>query len=486
MSSRRNNSLIPFESIKIFTLYIFILVLQIDAGYSQVSINADGTQPDNSAMLDISSPNKGVLIPRLSFAQLNAIANPAEGLIVYCTDCSASGTGVVSIFQGGLWKSMPIDCLKPMAPSAGTSIPTVSQITWDWNPVPISLGYKWNTVNQYSTATNIGTNTSFTETGLSCWTSYTRYIWAYNSCGPSPVLAISASTAQVPFSPGPTPAVHISTLTQITWNWITVTGALGYRWSATNSFATATEMGPVTSYTETGLSCGSNYTRYIWAYNLCGHSSPVTLIYSTVNCWACGDPILKNHITGEVAPVNKSTTYGTTTGVPGESTKCWLTSNLGSDHQATSVDDATEASSGWYWQFNQRQGYKHDGTNRSPTSAWISIIDEYTDWTATNDPCTIELGNNWRLPTSTEWTNVDAVNGWVNWNGPWTSVLKLHAAGRLYNNDGSLGLRGVHGAYWGGTQGTSSYGYSIYFFSSSSAVNIYYKSMGFTIRCIRD
>jgi hypothetical protein len=30
--------------------------------------------------------------------------------------------------------------------------------------------------------------------------------------------------------------------------------------------------------------------------------------------------------------------------------------NLGADHQATSVDDATEAFAGGYWQFNRIQG----------------------------------------------------------------------------------------------------------------------------------
>ena len=70
----------------------------------------------------------------------------------------------------------------------------------------------------------------------------------------------------------------------------------------------------------------------------------------------------------------------------------------GADHQATAVDDATEASAGWYWQFNRKQGYKHTGTTVIP--AWnTTSIDEDSDWIPANDPCAIELGAGWRIPT---------------------------------------------------------------------------------------
>jgi hypothetical protein len=95
-----------------------------------------------------------------------------------------------------------------------------------------------------------------------------------------------------------------------------------------------------------------------------------------------------------VAPVNKTVTYGTVTNIPGETSKCWITSNLGADHQATSKDDATEPSAGWYWQFNKKQGYKVTNNNtRTPNTPWIHPINENSDWTAAKDPCTLEMGN---------------------------------------------------------------------------------------------
>lgn len=57
------------------------------SGFSQgVSINETNTPPDPSAMLDVQSTEKGMLIPRMTQAQRNSIASPATGLLVYQTD----------------------------------------------------------------------------------------------------------------------------------------------------------------------------------------------------------------------------------------------------------------------------------------------------------------------------------------------------------------------------------------------------------------
>ncbi|MEP7231212.1 MAG: tail fiber domain-containing protein [Ginsengibacter sp.] len=47
------------------------------------------TTPTASALLDVSSTNKGLLPPRMSTTQMNAIASPASGLIIYNTDDSS-------------------------------------------------------------------------------------------------------------------------------------------------------------------------------------------------------------------------------------------------------------------------------------------------------------------------------------------------------------------------------------------------------------
>lgn len=70
--------------------------------YAQVGI---GTNiPDASAKLEISSINKGFLPPRMTATQRDAITNPAQGLIVYCTNCGISGE--VQVFNGTIWTNL--------------------------------------------------------------------------------------------------------------------------------------------------------------------------------------------------------------------------------------------------------------------------------------------------------------------------------------------------------------------------------------------
>jgi hypothetical protein len=67
-------------------LLLFIL-LAIGMNVSaQFAINNDGSMPDNSAMLDVKSTAKGLLIPRMTAVQRDAIASPATGLLIFCTD----------------------------------------------------------------------------------------------------------------------------------------------------------------------------------------------------------------------------------------------------------------------------------------------------------------------------------------------------------------------------------------------------------------
>jgi hypothetical protein len=67
-------------------LILAMLLLISRMLYSQVSITNDGTTPDNSAMLDVKSTTKGMLVPRMTQSERNCIPSPATGLIVYQTD----------------------------------------------------------------------------------------------------------------------------------------------------------------------------------------------------------------------------------------------------------------------------------------------------------------------------------------------------------------------------------------------------------------
>lgn len=71
---------------------------------AQVGINI--LQPDSNAILDLFSDEKGLLLPRLTTAQMNAIQNPTNGLTIYNTEDS-----IVRYYNNECWlKAYQRDC----------------------------------------------------------------------------------------------------------------------------------------------------------------------------------------------------------------------------------------------------------------------------------------------------------------------------------------------------------------------------------------
>lgn len=67
-------------------LFSILAVLIFSQALIAQSIGIGTTTPNPSAQLDVTSTNKGMLLPRMTLAQRNLIAAPAAGLLVYQTD----------------------------------------------------------------------------------------------------------------------------------------------------------------------------------------------------------------------------------------------------------------------------------------------------------------------------------------------------------------------------------------------------------------
>ncbi|MEE9349109.1 MAG: lamin tail domain-containing protein [Flavobacteriaceae bacterium] len=78
---------------------VILFIFYIFTGYSQVGIGT--TTPDTNAVLDIDSNSKGVLFPRLTDVQRDAIVNPAEGLYIYNLDNHR-----FEYFNGTFWMAL--------------------------------------------------------------------------------------------------------------------------------------------------------------------------------------------------------------------------------------------------------------------------------------------------------------------------------------------------------------------------------------------
>lgn len=81
---------------------LFSAALLISAiSFSQMGVGT--TTPDASAQLDVTSTIKGLLPPRMTMVQMNNIATPANGLIVYCSNCAPVG---IYTFVSPSWSAM--------------------------------------------------------------------------------------------------------------------------------------------------------------------------------------------------------------------------------------------------------------------------------------------------------------------------------------------------------------------------------------------
>jgi len=113
-------------------LFKYLLVVSLLFTYSSILLAQVGigtTSPHHSAILDIHSNNKGILLPRFNKIDRDSkILNPALGLVVYCNDCCVNGA--LSIYDGVKWKNISSVCddTDDIIPPEIPEIPELPQI----------------------------------------------------------------------------------------------------------------------------------------------------------------------------------------------------------------------------------------------------------------------------------------------------------------------------------------------------------------------
>jgi len=91
----------------ILRITLFALFIS-SAAMAQDNMGIGTLAPDPSAILEVSSTNKGVLLPRLTSAQKNGIASPAQGLFIFDTT-----TESFWYYDGNQW----VEALGPIGPA---------------------------------------------------------------------------------------------------------------------------------------------------------------------------------------------------------------------------------------------------------------------------------------------------------------------------------------------------------------------------------
>jgi uncharacterized protein (TIGR02145 family) len=147
-----------------------------DINYTNGKVGIGLSSPDNSALLDVSSTNKGVLIPRMTAAQRDAIPNPACGLMVFNMD-----TKCLSIFNCLVWNDiLPIPsftCGQSFVDSRDNKVySTVLIGTQCWMKTNLNYG---TMINGSQNQTNNGINEKYCYNDLqtNCDTYGALYQW---------------------------------------------------------------------------------------------------------------------------------------------------------------------------------------------------------------------------------------------------------------------------------------------------------------------
>lgn len=185
---------------KTLLLFSAAILIATNFAFSQgTAINATGAASDSSAMLDVSSTSKGILVPRMSTAERNSITSPAQSLLIFNTT-----TTCFEYYFSGIWYSMSCTCVVPPAPviTAASNI-TSASFTANWNVSTGASGYYLDVSTDAGFVTfvpgynnlGVGSVNSYNITGLTCNTTYYYRVRAANSCGVSPAYTQSQLTS---------------------------------------------------------------------------------------------------------------------------------------------------------------------------------------------------------------------------------------------------------------------------------------------------
>jgi hypothetical protein len=195
------------KNISKIVVLILVILLFTSITFAQVGIGTN--TPETTAQLDVRSTSKGFLPPRMTSQQRDAISSPAQGLIIYCTNCGTNGE--VEVYNGITWANISGAAVAATLPILTTTTATDitsndaisgGNITYDGGAQITSKGVCWSltvnpTISNSKTSDGTGTGVfSSSLTGLTADTTYYIRAYATNSSGTSYGNQVTLRTAK--------------------------------------------------------------------------------------------------------------------------------------------------------------------------------------------------------------------------------------------------------------------------------------------------
>ncbi|MES2285245.1 MAG: hypothetical protein V4547_06110 [Bacteroidota bacterium] len=229
--------------------------------------------PASTSALDITSTTKGLLIPRMTTVQRDAIATPAIGLQIYNIDCK-----VVDYWSGSCWISMSKSLPNPGAiTSSGTTVFCAGQSrTYTIAAIAGATSYTWTvpagtTINSGQGTVSISA-TFGNISGSVC-------VNANNACETSGQSCLAVSVDPIPNTPGNITGPSSINPGQLSVNYFiaSVNGASAYTWAYSGTGLTIAS-GTGTTSIVVNFACSATAGNLtVTANSTCGASTASSL-----------------------------------------------------------------------------------------------------------------------------------------------------------------------------------------------------------------
>jgi uncharacterized protein (TIGR02145 family) len=414
----------------ISAVWILLSVVLPVFGKLQAQTVIGGTNGNASAVLELRSNDRGLLLPRLTSAERSAIVSPAEGLVIYNTT-----EGCVEINLGSS-ASPDWNCLLAITGRVGS--------------LDCEAATQTGTLTAGVAASDVSTDISYTGGNGSFYKGQT-----VSSTG---VMGLMATLAAGTLASGSGSLTY------------TITGTPSG--SGTASFAMSLggqscTLSRTVSAASGGGSCGAYVASGVWKEFMC-HNLGANM---------SADPFTPSwELNGNYYQWGRNPTCFGRDGIDGANPCSSPVYGAAAPWGNTTSNDNAGAITGW-------------STIDSPDGAWVDESKTINDpcpagWRIPTAAQLTNLANNTLNPRTSvgAWANVSTNYGTGYRFG---QSLFLPAAGDRIFSDGSLLYRGFNGLYWSSTV-SSSNAHVLIFLSSGASVGSSPRTNGLSLRCVAE